>query len=684
LKTSIQLEFCNACTITRRRVGIHVYKYRQRKPEYHYPGGGKDMTSFATATGKLSKDLGYGMPVSSILSGVAFAVCIFFYLYVIGSFLRVSIYPLINRVTVYATFQEYIINQRLDYIIVILATASWFLLATNNRIIRYYFSIAYGVTGIVLALISPDNKVFDIIALLSLPLIIGVMLYNYRKGQKNLLNFNAKLTWRYISLGVIAISAIGIVFPVLAVFLTPNFGSSAGEDPANELFLLLSSFSTIYILLLVFCLAVKALQRGALRMLKLDIKQDINQTLRHDYDQNKLKTKTKIGFLILAIIISVVLVLIPQHPVINKENRDIGVDTHYYVTWIGELAKSKNVSDLIYQSFAVQGQSGDRPISLLFLFLVYQVVGGNNLREVIEHIPIILGPGIVLAFYFLTVELTRNEKIALIAAFFGAISFHTLIGIYAGFYANWLALIVGYISIAFLFRYLRSGRLSDIVIFSTLLIVVLFIHIHTWTVIAAVSGTFLIAMLLVAIRKKKKKKTGDNNNLFTKRRIIWLLVAILLSTAVDITKVLLIGSSGGVEQDVQLAQKYLGIEEFSIRWRILNATMHDSLGGVLSNFIILLLGLFWVLKSNVREPGAIFLMIFLSAGMVPLTFGLWTLQVRVLYDIPFEIPAAIALYYISTRLGSSRLVTVAACTWLVAVSLVTVMNYYLVWRPGVH
>jgi hypothetical protein len=433
---------------------------------------------------------------------------------------------------------------------------------------------------------------------------------------------------------------------------------------------------------------VKVLYRAALRMLKLDIKEDIGQTVLDDYEKNKLKTQTKIGFLLLAIILSVVLVLIPQHPLINKDNRDIGVDTRYYVTWIGELAKSKNVSDLIYQSFVVQGQDGDRPLSLLFLFLVYQVVGGNNPSEVIEYFPIILGPGIVLAFYLLTLELTRNEKIALIAAFLGAVSFHTLVGIYSGFYANWLGLIVGYISIAFLFRYLRSGRLSDIVVFSTLLIGVLFLHVYTWTVLAAVSGTFLLVMLLVVIWNKKKKSNNNNNNIisnpFTKRRIIWLLLAILVSIAVDITKVLLIGSSGGVEQDIQLAQTNLGIEQFNMRWLILNTTMHDSLGGVLSNFIILLLGLFWVLKSNMRDPGTVFLMIFLSAGLVPLYIGSWTLQVRVLYDIPFEIPAAIALYYISTRSGSSRLVTLAACTWLVAVSLVTVMNYYFVWRPGVQ
>jgi hypothetical protein len=432
---------------------------------------------------------------------------------------------------------------------------------------------------------------------------------------------------------------------------------------------------------------VKVLQRVASRILKLDIKQDINQNLPHDYDKNKLKIQTKVGFLVLAIILSVVLVLIPQHPLINPDNRDVGVDTHYYVSWVRELAKSKNVSDLIYQAFAVQGQSGDRPLSLLFFFVVYQVVGGgnNNLSEVVEHFPIVLGPGTVLALYVLTRELTRNEKIALIAAFFGAVSFHTLIGIYAGFYANWLALIVGYISIAFLFRYLRSGRLSDIVVFSTLLIGVLFIHIYTWTVLAAGSGTFLVVLLLVAIWKNKKK--GNNNNvpnLFTKRRIIWLLIAILLSIVIDITKVVLIGSSGGVERDIQVAQTNLGIEQFNMRWSILNATMHDSLGGIFSNFIILLLGLFWVLKSNVREPGTLFLIIFLSAGIVPLIFGLWVLQTRVLYDIPFEIPAAIALYYISTRSGTRLVTLAAACTWLVAISLVTVMNYYLVWRPGIH
>jgi hypothetical protein len=638
------------------------------------------VTLFASATSKLSKHLGYGMPTSSILSSVSFTVCLFFYLYIIGFFFRITVYPLINRVTSYAIFQQHVVNEHLDNIIAIVATTSWLFLTIENRAIRYCLSITYGVVGIILAVISPGNIIFDIFTLLSLPLIISLMLYHYRP-QKSFLNFNPNLTLRYISIPVIAISAIGIIFHISAAFFPPHLDSSTGGSHANQLFILLSSFSSIYIVLLVFCLPVKVLFKEVLRMLKINIKEDISQTLSNNHEKNRrVKIQTKIAVLAVAIILSIVMVLIPQHPSINKDNQEIGVDTHYYVTWIGELAKSNSISDLIYQAFIVQGQDGDRPLSLIFMFLVYQITAGN-LSEVIEHLPIILGPGIVLAFYLLTLELTRSEKIALIAALLGAVSFHTLAGIYAGFYANWLALIVGYISIGFLFRYLRYGRLPDFGIFSILLIGVLFLHVYTWTVLTAVAAIFLVTMLLVV--RREKNSSSSTNAFNNKKRMTWLLLALVLSIGVDITKVALSSSSGGVEQDIGLAQTYLGVGQFNLRWLILDTTMHHSLGGVFSNFIILTLGLFWVLKSNIREPSTIFLMIFLSVGLLPLFFGSWDIQARAFYDMPFEIPAAIALYYISNRSGSI-LITLAACTWLVAASLFTVMNYYFISVPGIR
>ena len=617
------------------------------------------------------------MPISSILSSAAFIACLFFYFYIIGSFFSIPIYPLTDRVTYHTSFQRHVINDFSDNIIVIAAATLWFLFSLNNNAMRYSFSIGYGGIGAILAVISPDNLIFHFMVLLSLPLIIVVLFYcyYYKRRQRNILNFNAKLAMRYISLSVIAISVIWIFTSTLSSFIAPDFEPIARDSYANQLFLLLSSFSTIYIVLLVFCIPVKVLFRGAFRMLKLDIEEHIPQvdSNNNPKDNNsgsssRLKTQTKIGFIVLAMFVSIILVLIPQDPSINKYYQEVGVDTSYYGDWIGELAKSKSLSDFAYQAFVIQGQDGDRPLSLIFLFLVYQIAGGD-LYEVMDHSPIFLGPGIILASYFLTLELTRNEKIAVIAAFLGAVSFHTLAGIYAGLYANWLALIVGYTSIVFLFRYLRSNRPFDIVVFSTLLILVLFLHVYTWTVLAAVTGIFLVAMLLMCIRKK-------NNNHFTKRMIIWLLLAITLSIAVDITKVLLTSSSGGLEQDIELAQTRLGTEQFYYRWYILNTTMHDGMGGVFSNFIILILGLLWIVKSNMRDPGTVFLMIFLSSALVPLFFGNWMIQARLFYNIPFQIPAAIALYYISKRSGSI-LVTLAACTWLVAVSLFAVMNYLL-------
>src|SRR5918992_4677926 len=183
---------------------------------------------FATAASKLSKDLGHGMPVSSIISSVSFVVCLFFYLYIIGSFSKITVYPLIDRVTVYTLFQEHVVNEYVDNIIAIVAATLWFLFSLNNRVIRYSLSIAYGGTGTILAVISPNNISFYVITLLSLPLIMSVSLYYYYyKRQKNVLNFNSKLTLRYISLVVVAISVIWIIVSILAFFIAPDFESIA-------------------------------------------------------------------------------------------------------------------------------------------------------------------------------------------------------------------------------------------------------------------------------------------------------------------------------------------------------------------------------------------------------------------------------------------------------------------------
>src|SRR5918998_6220353 len=115
------------------------------------------MTLFPAAASKLTRNLGYGMPIFSILSSIAFTICLFFYVYIVGSFFRISIYPLINRVTFYGVFEEYVVNENLDCVIAIVAASIWFFLSINHRTIRYFFSLSYGTIGVLLAVFSPSN-----------------------------------------------------------------------------------------------------------------------------------------------------------------------------------------------------------------------------------------------------------------------------------------------------------------------------------------------------------------------------------------------------------------------------------------------------------------------------------------------------------------------------------------------
>ena len=52
----------------------------------------------------------------------------------------------------------------------------------------------------------------------------------------------------------------------------------------------------------------------------------------------------------------------------------------------------------------------------------------------------------------------------------------------------------------------------------------------------------------------------------------------------------------------------------------------------------------------------------MSSALVPLFLGDWVLQSRVYYDIPFQIPAAISLYYIGRKNGKMIVIALLLIT----------------------
>jgi hypothetical protein len=156
-----------------------------------------------------------------------------------------------------------------------------------------------------------------------------------------------------------------------------------------------------------------------------------------------------------------------------------------------------------------------------------------------------------------------------------------------------------------------------------------------------------------------------------------LLIVVLSTVVIDAARTAITGSAGGIEEDVKFAKvTQVGAEQFAIRWSNLMNTVYILVGGQLGNFIILTLGLYWLFQANFRESSNFFIMIFLSIGLVPFLLGDFKIQTRVFYDIPFQIPAAIALCSLWKN-TISRIIVPPACIWLIIVAIISVSNFYI-------
>ena len=252
---------------------------------------------------------------------------------------------------------------------------------------------------------------------------------------------------------------------------------------------------------------------------------------------------------------------------------------------------------------------------------------------------------------------------ALIALIGGIFSLPGIGHIYIGKVGKGIAiLVVGFVLyiITILWLLFSIKPYSDDIIIP--IIILLFSHVYTWSILMMVTAIFLAAMLKLSY--------------YSKKSIILLLLVVLSSVVIDVARMTITGSASGIEQDISIAKAGIGLEQFALRWSNLIDTTQHNLGSQFSNFIILILGAYWLYRSNLREPSTILLVIFLSLGIIPLFFGDWIVQSRILYNIPFQIPAAIAFTYIKSQ-ANRNIILLPISIWLVAMSVRAVSNFYL-------
>ena len=193
------------------------------------------------------------------------------------------------------------------------------------------------------------------------------------------------------------------------------------------------------------------------------------------------------------------------------------------------------------------------------------------------------------------------------------------------------------------------------------MIILLLCHAPTWTILSIVTLIFLTALLKLKTEKKS---------------IIYLFLAMLPSIFIDIARLLLIKSSG-VLQDITFANNQgAGLQNTIAIWDNLTATSQIYLAGQFGNSIILVLVLYWLFRLNTKEKYNLLIPIFFTLLIFPFLFGERVIQARVMYDIPFQIPAAIALMHLRKYYGNVIIFTI--CSWLFIIAIRTISNFYFI------
>jgi len=586
-----------------------------------------------------------------VIGAVILVFMMLLYTYTLGSNVSPTVYYLKDRVTFTIPFYKYVIDKQIDQVGLSILLGIWVYLLWPGKS-KNFFAILYGLIVVFSAILNSEF-VFTALSLSSLPT-IAVLLYSNKLDPLRISHLKS-LTAAYFAFLIIATSGILAVSSLLQVPGT-NEIIVQPYTYAYDLYLLLVTVSPLLVILLTFGFFFKT---GLVELcksfgFKISNITELSSPLRVIKNRHLL--------LVLCIILSIFVAWLPhEHPQIVP-GRGIGVDTHYYVDWLNALNNSTSLADLITQAFVIQ-QHGDRPLTLLLMYGVLKVFSVEELFPSIEYTPLFLAPLLVLIVYLFSYQLTSNSYVAILSSLLTAISTQSLAGIYAGSYANWLGIIFGYLSLTLLLRYLVSSSKRNLLLYSIVLIVLLFTHVYTWSVIALLSGIFLI----ISIKIKY----------FSRRHVIALLIIISASAVIDISRTILTGSYSGIGYDLEFAQQTIELNELTARLKNIVDTTQIFYGGAFGNVIIYGLAMYWLIRTPMREVHSALILIFLSLGIIPIFLGTWAVQTRILYDIPFQIPAAIGIVMLS-RVRYGNMLSAAFIIWILAITIRTATNYVLI------
>jgi len=341
--------------------------------------------------------------------------------------------------------------------------------------------------------------------------------------------------------------------------------------------------------------------------------------------------------LISALFLSIALPLIPYLPTINPEFKPVSVDIKYYTTWLDNMLMGDIWNAVNY---AFYGRSGNRP---LYLLLLYGLTSLGIQKEFVLNLEaLFIAPFFALAVYFSAKRISRSNQYAVLASLGGLLGFNMTVGMMAGFFAAWTALMLFYSCIA-LTPDLEKPSPRSLALYLIASIVALYIHPWTWGLLMAVLTAYLAYSTLSSLNKGSIRVNK------------YLLTVLAVNAVVDLLKTALTPNYGGAVSSATLVLdvgSYWFENLIRQRWYIYRL-MTSYVGGLFFNplhMTLALLGVLSLLKRRSEHSKLILTWVALTSLIFP--FSNVSLQSHLLFAMPFPILIAEGLWLISRFLGN--------------------------------
>jgi hypothetical protein len=278
---------------------------------------------------------------------------------------------------------------------------------------------------------------------------------------------------------------------------------------------------------------------------------------------------------------------------------------------------------------------GSRPLLLVPMYLT-AATGLVSATQAYEALPAILGPLLAVSTFIFVREGYKNEKIAAVASLFSVLSFSTTVGMWAGFYANWLALSETYLFLTVFLKFTRTATRFRFVMLTLLSISILLTHPWTWAIILALTTVFV----LVSFR--------ENRNITLAKGVVVLLA---INIFLEVAKSQIFGGLI-VSQDTSPILSGAGLFSSQGLWQNLNTTLFTFYDGLLGNAILLGLPAIMMTFLKYKDRFERLLIVWVALSSIPFLALTSPLQTRILYDMPLPVMTALALLFLTRQLGN--------------------------------